>query len=385
MNSKFMLQLLSLVVLISCSTSEHGFIVLDVDKATTMPQRLNVSAIANSVEYICLETSDKCLINEDAIVHVGLVNNNFLIADPNGCYLFEPNGKFIQQVGRKGEGPGEHASIGNVFYDDHSEQIFISSAYSYADGILVFDAHGNYKKTMLSNTRIPKWTMVQDSVIVLNIANYMGNAENKAAFLSPTGDTLSTIANDDYFQLTGSPLSLNDNAIFYHYNKECYYMRTFNDTIYRITHQRELAPKYVVASVNHKTSNELRTDGGKFATTDFDFIIPWTIIETDRFLFINMFRNRKGLIPYFYYKKNKEFHSIAQSSQSGLYGFVDDLSGNNMLTLFPQYQLKNNLVCMVLSPNKILELKEKSPDLMNFEPCYLNEESNPVLSIIEIL
>jgi hypothetical protein len=336
------------------------------------------------MKYVCLETKDECLINEASIVYVGIVNNNFLIADLNGCYMFDSDGKFIRQVGRKGEGPGEHATIGNVFYDDLTKNIFISSTYSYADGIIVFDEKGNYKKTLLSNTRLPDWTILYDSIIVSNIPNYLGDSMNKTAFISLNGDTLSTVANDDHFHMNGSVLSLNNKAIFYTYNSEKYYMRTFNDTIYLINHLHKLIPKYIISSSNHKVYNELRVDGRKFASTDFDFIIPWNIIETDRFLFINMYRNKKGLIPYFYDKKEKEFSSISQSVKSDLYGFTDNLSGN-ILSFFPQYKLGENLVCMALSPNTILELKEENPDVINLDFCHINEESNPILSIIEIL
>jgi hypothetical protein len=361
--------------------SEHSYIVLDIDKATNTQKQFNLSYVSGSVKYICLETKDECLINEASIVCVGLVNNNFLIADLNGCYLFDPNGKFIKQIGNKGEGPGEHMNIGNVFYDDQSKQIFISSTYSYADGILVFDENGNYKKTILPNIRISDWTVLHDSIIVLNIPNYTGNSENKTAFISRNGDTLSTKANYDHFQMNGSPLSLNNRAVFYPYDNEKYYLRTFNDTIYRITGSCELVPEYVFSSSSHKVSDKLRADGGVFAGTDFDFIIPWSVIETDRFLFISMFRNKKGLIPYFYDKKNKEFFSM--STQSDLYGFADDLSGN-LLSVYPQYILTDNLVCTLLSPNTILKLKEKNPDIINRDFCYLEEDSNPVLSVIEV-
>ncbi|MDR1645236.1 MAG: 6-bladed beta-propeller [Tannerellaceae bacterium] len=387
MNSKSLIQVLIQIVCVfivaSCSTSEDSLIVFDIDKATISSKQFNLSSIANSVEYVCLETKDECLINEASIVYIGVVNNNFLIADLNGCYMFDSGGRFIKQVGRKGEGPAEHANIGTVFYDEKTKSILISSTYSYADGILVFDEKGNYKKTLLSNTRLPDWTILNDSIIVSNIPNYLGNSVTKAAFISLNGDTLSTVANDDHFRMNGSVLNLNNRAVFYTNSNNKYYMRNFNDTIYLISYMQKLIPKYVVSSSDHKASNELRADGNKFANTDFDYIIPWSIIETDRFLFVNMFRNKEGLVPYFYDKKNEEFFSIAKSIKSDLYGFTDDLTGN-ILSFFPQYQLSDNLVCAVLSPNTILELKKKFPDTINLDFCYLNEYSNPVLSIIKI-
>jgi hypothetical protein len=383
MNKKLLFQLVCVLALVSCRVSENGYIVLDIDKATNAQKQLDLSHVSSSVKYVCLETKEECLIDETSVVYVGLVNNNFLIADLYGCYLFDPNGEFVKQIGGKGEGPGEYVNIGNVWYDDQSKQIFISSTSSYADGIIVFDEDGNYKKTLLPNTRISDWTIVGDSVIVLNIPNYLGDSKNKTVFISQHGDTLSTVTNYDHFQMNGSPLSLNNRAIFYLYNNEKYYLRTFNDTVYRITRSCELVPAYVFLSSSHKVSDELRMDGGAFVSTDFDYIIPWSVIETDRFLFVHMFRNKKGLIPYCYDKQSKEFFSMTKSVESDLYGFADDLS-NNLLSVYPQYVLTNNLGCILLSASTILSLKDKNPEIANRDFCDLEEDSNPVLSVMKV-
>jgi hypothetical protein len=72
---------------------------------------LLLSSIGDSVTYIQLETTDECLIGR--INKVIYEENIIYILDPmNRCiWLFSDKGKFISQLSKTGQGPGEYNGI----------------------------------------------------------------------------------------------------------------------------------------------------------------------------------------------------------------------------------------------------------------------------------
>ncbi|MDR1369524.1 MAG: 6-bladed beta-propeller [Dysgonamonadaceae bacterium] len=369
-----------LSVFLSCGHADDGAVTLDIDEATENGEQIRLSSIGRTIKYVGLETKDDCLLNEDLIVFIGLVKNNLLIADLNGCYLFNMDGKFIKQVGNKGNGPGEYGNIGNVVYDEKGNRIMITST-SIRRGILAYDENGDYIETFLNQVNLSHWAFLNNETIALNIRNYMGNGREKLAFISLSGDTLSTVPNFDLFNGSNAPLSLNDMAIFYPFKDKVYYNRMFNDTIYYLDKNYDLNPQYIFLSSKHKMESSIRADAMKFVETTFDYILPWQIIETDKYLFVNMLRNKRGLKPYFYDKGRRKFVSVANADSRDSDGFVNDL--DNGVAFYPQYKIRDKTLCMVLSPTKIIELKEQS--FLSDMFLEVNEDSNPVIAIVELI
>jgi hypothetical protein len=288
-------------------------------------------------------------------------------------------GTFIKQIGSKGNGPGEYRNIGNVVYDEKDNRIMITST-SYP-GILVYNENGDYIETLLKQVHLSHWSLLNNETIALNIGNYMGDSKEKLAFILLSGDTLSTIPNFDLFNGSKAPLSLNNMAIFYPFKGNVYYNRMFNDTIYYLNKDRDLIPQYIFLSSKHKIERSIRADAMNFVNTTIDYILPWQIIETDKYLFVNMFRNKKGLKPYFYDKDKNKFISVTNSEDHDSDGFINDL--DNGVVFYPQYKLQDKMVCMILSPTHILELKERS--LLSNMFLEVNEDSNPIIAIVEII
>jgi hypothetical protein len=370
-----------LSTLLCCKNADngHGFVLLNIDEATEKGEQMYLSSIGRTIRYVGLETRDDCLLNENSIVFAGLVKNNLLIADLNGCYLFNMDGKFIRQIGHKGAGPGEYGTIGNVVCDERNNKIMITSAST--PGIVVYDGEGNYIETLLNRVNLSHWALLNDETIALNIRNYRGDSKEKLAVISLSGDTLSTAPNFDLFNDRRSPLSLNNQAVFYPFEDRVHYNRMFNDTVYRLDKNGELIPRYIFLSSKHKLESIIRADAMKFVETTVDYILPWQIMETDKYLFVNMLRNRKGLKPYLYDKDKHKFSSVTTVDSRDSDGFVNDL--DNGPVFYPHYKIRDKQLCMILSPAHILKLKEQSllPDMFS----EINEDSNPVIAIVELI
>ena len=95
----------------------------------------------SKMEIIPLETLDSCLIMN--IEKIELHNNQLFIFDNlrPALYVFDKKGKYIKQIGKKGEGPDEFQVITDVFIDKTRNVILFLSHFG---SVLIYDIEGNY-------------------------------------------------------------------------------------------------------------------------------------------------------------------------------------------------------------------------------------------------
>ncbi|MDR2145163.1 MAG: 6-bladed beta-propeller [Tannerella sp.] len=102
-------------------------------------QPLLLSEFADSIEYIQLETSDQCLL--PPYIGTFLTHDFIFIKTDYKLYQFDRKGKFIRQIGREGNGPGEF-KLNKCGFDEENQRIFVKS-YTNASP-LIFDFNGKF-------------------------------------------------------------------------------------------------------------------------------------------------------------------------------------------------------------------------------------------------
>lgn len=364
-----------------CCRPAEKLTVLDIDMALTNKSAIKLSDFASSISYVVLETPEGGLIDESSLVFVGRLGEELLLADSRSCFLFNRHGQFIRRIGRQGRGPGEYVSIMRVAVDEETRRIYISQN---APGILEYRDDGDYLQTLLPESRLGSWTFMGDEIIA-DLPNFRGDNPHMFAVLNRSGDTISLTPNYDFFQPKGRPLMF-ANDPFSFYDGEINYYRLFNDTVYNIARDtRALSAKFLFRSVKHSVDIDLREDGTKFASSDFDYIIPWSIIETENHLFVNALRNGKGLTHFLYDKEQGSFSlcgSTADGREEGaMHGTENDIDGG--LPLFPAYKLDDEVLCAVIPAYLILEHMENNPEFSPELSSNLTDASNPVLALIK--
>ena len=125
-----------------------------------------------SVDLIPIETDDQHLLGDN--VHIYLLPDGFLLADKQNAklYRYSADGKFINAIGRRGNGPGEFVRIGDVqvlgdhihVYDDSKQELVYSldgellennkmelgiHAYRTSSGILSYYGYSGQKECRL--------------------------------------------------------------------------------------------------------------------------------------------------------------------------------------------------------------------------------------------
>lgn len=98
------------------------------------------------VSTIPLETTEKSLFSE--IRKIVLSEEYFFILDTEGkLCVFDMEGKFIQKMGRVGQGPGEYTMLTDFSINENEQEVYINSLRK----TVVYDFDGNFKREFSLN------------------------------------------------------------------------------------------------------------------------------------------------------------------------------------------------------------------------------------------
>lgn len=141
--------LLFALIFSACSSSqrrlEPASNVVDIDVNNS--EELDFKMYFDSVRYVALETAEDALIGE--ITKMYLINDSIIIFDQKSMdiFLFGVDGKFIRNIGEKGDGPDEYLFINDIQFD--KERMLIFAHERFRNCIYTYDLHGN----LLEQTR----------------------------------------------------------------------------------------------------------------------------------------------------------------------------------------------------------------------------------------
>ena len=131
-------------------------------------QKVKLSNLVDSIQYLPLETNDSSLIGN--ISRIVATPHQIFVGDrlANSVFVFNKQGKFLHKICRQGRGPEEYIRL----YDfDVNEQD--SSIYFYCGThIQIYDYNGNYKQTVpIDSSLFPTTMAVSNHCIYLSM-NY---------------------------------------------------------------------------------------------------------------------------------------------------------------------------------------------------------------------
>lgn len=108
---------------------------------------LFLSELVDSIGYVQLETTNHCLLPPD--INIYLSNDYIFTTSGSDIYQFDRTGKFIRQIGREGQGPGEF-KLAKFGIDDTNRQILVASYTNRCP--LLFDYDGKFLRNINDST-----------------------------------------------------------------------------------------------------------------------------------------------------------------------------------------------------------------------------------------
>jgi len=154
MNRFLPLFLLTILLAASCKNQsaqvENPVKTIDVAGAIGKGQIVPLSQIAESVEYIPLETNQNNMIDMIRYGYLVYENDKFYVKHKYLTYIFDKSGKFLFTFNKEGRGPQEYYLLSAISIDE-DENIIARSF----DKFIMYDKSGNFVKVMANKEFSP--------------------------------------------------------------------------------------------------------------------------------------------------------------------------------------------------------------------------------------
>ena len=300
-------------------------ITVNPDEINVKGKRAPLSEMASAVEYIPLETSDSTLIGN--IEKLIVWKDRYYIWDnlTETIFCFDGNGKYLNRLYRKGEGPEEYVRISDFDIDRENGDIYIYSNPMFS--VLVYSADGQFK----SRNKMPfilERLAKQDSLIHY----YTGRTPNENFYKKSFPEQYRFLTTDLDYQLTKEQLYYVFDPSheqvpmpkfnFTHYKDTLLLTEYFPPKVYTVLPDGTLAPRYRIEFTTNTYSPSLDkpmdVDVMNAAKKEGNLSTLFSpVFETDHYLFFNYAR---GLIGTAYVdKRTHEIHNLGYFQEDDIH------------------------------------------------------------------
>jgi hypothetical protein len=346
---------------------------------TNLPEKENrvyLSRIATGISYLPLESKKESLIGPG--VRFNLFDSIIVSSAHQQILLFDSkNGKFLRPIGEYGRGPNGYINCKSS-YLRNGEIIITALGWNYP--LIEFSTKGEILNKFKFEER-PR-----------DIAWLSGNLYAVYYYKQRDSDTLRVVIYDSgnnkiissFYdkRIFNEPLrrTTDFGAFFYSFKGGLFLKEYFNDTVFHIT-RNHLTPSIFFKS-------------GKFSPPfyekdTFDFVEYHNIrniLETDNFIFFQLFFRKRGYFCYFDKRTNQVM--IPNYKNLQINGFENDIDGfmpfhpvslsnrNELIGFLEPYQMK---IWFKENPDKARKLPQHIQRLNN-----IDEMDNPVVMIVKL-
>lgn len=367
---------LYLLLLFCFCTTSFAQRTIDLYNNLSNGQSVNLSSIANNIRYVPLETTENCLLSDDLQVYCTL--NYLFVGDQktNCFYRFDKSGKFLNIIGRKGDGPEEYPNALFFYVDEASENVNIISAqtkhlykYSYSG---VFQ-----NKIALPESSWMINRLGNNYVFYNNRFNRIKNNPNvKELFLvNPQGKLIKSVPTtikEEEFDLV-----LFEFPFFYTYKNTLYYKNPLLDDVFQIDNNLNLKSVYnIYTGPKTREKNDIKKPE-QYAKR----ISVRCIFENEKIT----------LVTYVY---QNDFHYLLVDKNSGkttnvgrsVAGFNDDLKNGPLFRPYWLAQSKQNLLVSVLTYDEVEKQKQSFENIISKQAKLINRQAddNPIIVVVEL-
>ncbi|MFC0878278.1 6-bladed beta-propeller [Saccharicrinis sp. FJH2] len=374
--------LVLLLSFVSCNSKEStGVLHVDIRSAIdAKPENIGLSAIADKIQYIPLETNKACFLT--GITKISSYKDYYFITDYKRLYQFNKNGRFIRTIGVRGKGPGEIGNNIRFAIDKENKEIYVLT---YKTLMNVYDLDsGNYKRSFRINRDFTRFDVFKPGQIVIYTINspeiFLHYTVYECFLYDSKGNCLDSIAefsrrmnkNINFISYTNS--YFNDMGIFY--------KDLLSDTLYHMSKEFKKEPYIIYETDNDIPYGSLFMPPEKAGNQFRDNIMIHYTVEYNNYLFVTTERG-VGKGP------DRQFFQMLYDKQSGKLTNVSELSDDieGGPGLWPKFVVDGYLMASK-EAYEIIDYYNNSKNKDDFSPDFqnlakkLSANDNPVLMIL---
>ena len=369
---KYLFSFLCLCCVLSVSAQKP--VVINLAKAISeSPKEIMLNELASDIRYVPLETTDDCLMNNE--FYIMQYTGEDIIT--SGIFHFDKNGKFLNKIGSKGQGPEEYLQ-GLFAFGDWKNKLL------YVQNWTTLTCYG-FDGTFVRSVPTPQLNMGaaglfdENHILYSNDIYYADKANPIQLYMvdSQNGKTVSKWRvhleeNKKYGMI------LTSRDFMYNYDNSLFYKPALENVIFKILSpkKRQLVYKFDCSGKDIDVSAD-EVDPKK----RFQFLSVYWAKETAQYLFVNYgMKNisRLGI----YDKEKKTFTNVT---------IKDNLAGG--YDIHPAWTSDDNHLLMVYYAGGLLQDKEKrySTGLLPERKKELDEllknikeDDNPVVILVTL-
>ena len=397
MNSnKLLLLLTAITICISTMQAQTETLkIVPINMRENSPVKL--SEITDEIKKISLELTNESLIG--SIERVIYKDNQLIIIEgkTQKVMLFDLQGKYIRQIGSKGQGPGEYTEVISEFWDEKREQICLWSHPNY----MFYNLDGTLSHKINRDEHPFYPSIVCDDYHVSYVNNKTGNETKRLIIQDSIGVIVDSIPNFRTWEKTRNTTGVRylREAKFHVFRNELYYKDMYSDTLYHINNHT-LQPRYIfdvggltVPYQMHSWSKEEMYGIPKGENRYEKYVVVEKLLEdANNLFFIFDYKNKR--YPAIYEKKEDILQIMSPITISPqergrewlypLYGFKNDLDGG--LLFWPEQMILEKEMMCVYTAEELLKLDISKVTNVKLKNVLNNiqEDNNPIVAIVTL-
>ena len=355
------------------------------EEGMEVEREVKLSEIADSVTYIRLETTDNGLVKYFKASLMRRTSKYYIFGEMQNVIQFTRNGKFVRNIGRRGQGPGEYNYIRQVDVDEKTGKVYIYSNRR----IHVYDLEtGKYLQTIKpGHPETLSILMQNDSTIIGYVDNSYGQQKTKAYISNLNGEILHEYTRHDLFEVKGGAYMVGGPQDFFlsQYKGMINLKEYENDTVYTITPEG-LQKRYIIDTGKYGIKQEhtfaaLHGNEAAYNRLAAEYL-RYAVLETENYLFLPYANwagsERNSPKMAMYDKRTGECYRVKDD-------FIKDDLSNGMYVYYPHCAFDEHTLVLSFLAGQIYHEAEKNPELLNHPQLKgLKEDDNPVLMIVHL-
>lgn len=411
--NKCIIYICGLLISLGCSNigTTQEILLIDVVNSTSKYQKVFCSDLFLSLELIPLETTDESLINYPKTI---IYKDSMLfVVSGDRLYSFDNTGRFLNQIGKIGQGPDEYISLSSVFSRKDEPIIYVADFKK----IIEYDFNGNFIRSFdipkIHNESLYRISTAGENVFI-GEANYNGNNKIKYVLFNQFGEIIKCFPSQIQFNRNFNWSGPHDGSLDPIWIDNRLYIKDFiNDTIYEFVNT-DLQPAFVFKLGEFSYPIEYLESIHHPNPIPLDAFVINNIIGTPEYFFYLMRFPNKLNKP----KTKEEYNPVTNSFRStdatvyGIYniqqqtnvfldsgpflqkGIINDINGG--LSFIPRCYAGDNILVDFWKPEDIIDIASpanQSKQLIKNRAANeklielsksINEYSNPVVVVAKL-
>ncbi len=381
---KWILSFCLVLTLIACRKSINSD-VLQINPLSFKSKGISLSKLADNIEYVFIDSTIKI----SNITNIKFADDFFLIGTGGeGLLMYNKTGRYINSIGRIGNGPGEYQYALHFDIDTVHKRIYLLSLKK----ILVYNFSGRFTKSISLSNDEPSSDIAffNHHLFLFDEINY-----GRARYNWIEMDTLGNVCSSKLNSIPTFHTTLFFSAPIFRNSRSLYYWNHYNDTIFQIN-ANSIDFKYLFSPGDFRFAPKCY----HILESNFPSFIPIRFVESSKYLF-------------FYYSfKDKLCNAVLDKLSSNFFlvnesrdiekrwagpGIINDIDGGIPFSPYTSYS--ENGDSYIIGWSFAYEFKSwaSSENFKKSTPKYLkkkkefeklanslSENDNPVLMLIKL-